>query len=122
MNIELDKNVIEVIVNKDIYDVDTIHKCFYWYTDKFEISIDEDKEKIIIRLSDTQKKLIDEKNYNYFRQKISKDIIDFKVRNIISKETKNIRDLLVAKAFSSSESAENVPPGEISDPVGFSPN
>ena len=37
----------------------------------------------------------------------------------ISKETKNVRDLIIAKAFSDSDEFDSEPPGEITDPVGF---
>ena len=47
--------------------------------------------------------------------------MDFEVRNIVTKETKNVRDLLIAKAFASTDEYESEPPGEISDPVGFKP-
>jgi hypothetical protein len=39
----------------------------------------------------------------------------------VTKETQNVRDLLIAKAFSNGEFDE-LPPGDVSDPVGFSPN
>jgi His-Xaa-Ser system protein HxsD len=54
-------------------------------------------------------------------QKLERDLIDFNLRDIVTKETKNIRDLLTAKAFSNGEFDE-LPPGEISDPVGFNVN
>jgi hypothetical protein len=54
-------------------------------------------------------------------QKLERDLIDFNLRDIVTKETKNIRDLLTAKAFSNGEFDE-LPPGELSDPVGFNVN
>ena len=54
-------------------------------------------------------------------QKLERDLIDFNLRDIVTKETKNIRDLLTAKAFSNGEFDE-LPIGELSDPVGFNVN
>jgi hypothetical protein len=56
-----------------------------------------------------------------YLQKLERDLVDFQLRSIINKETQNIRDLLVAKAFSNGEFDEE-PPGVATDPVGFNPN
>lgn len=47
-------------------------------------------------------------------------MIDFKLRDIVSKETKTIRELIIAKAFAYYEEDQS-PDTEISDPVGFNP-
>jgi His-Xaa-Ser system protein HxsD len=54
-------------------------------------------------------------------QRLERDLVDFNLRDIVTKETQNVRDLLIAKAFSNGEFDE-LPPGEVSDPVGFNPN
>ena len=54
-------------------------------------------------------------------KKLKNDLIDFQVRDIVTKETKNVRDLLIAKAFATTDKYETNPPGEVSDPVGFKP-
>jgi hypothetical protein len=56
-----------------------------------------------------------------YLQKLERDLVDFNVRDIVTKETQNVRDLLIAKAFSNGEYDE-LPPGEISDPVGYDIN
>jgi len=38
-------------------------------------------------------------NFENIKNKIEQDLFDFKLRHIISTETGNIRDLLIAKAF-----------------------
>ena len=55
---------------------------------------------------------------NEHLQKLERDLIDFKLREIVVKETKNVRDLLIAKAFAHQDDLEE-PPGEIADPVGL---
>ena len=61
-------------------------------------------------------------NFNSIEKKIRQDLIDFKTRDIITEETRNIRDLIIAKAFSKIDDFDSQPPGEISDPVGFDPS
>jgi hypothetical protein len=53
--------------------------------------------------------------------KLERDLVDFNLRDIVTKETQNVRDLLIAKAFSNGEFDE-LPPGDVSDPVGFNVN
>ena len=55
-----------------------------------------------------------------YQQKLTRDLIDFNLRDIVTKETQNVRDLLIAKAFSHGEFDE-VQVGEVSDPVGYMP-
>ena len=50
-----------------------------------------------------------------------RDLIDFKLRDIVTKETQTIRELITAKAFAYFDLDDN-PATEISDPVGFNPS
>lgn len=52
--------------------------------------------------------------------RIKQDLIDFRLREIVSRETATIRELLIAKAFAHYEDIE--PVTAISDPVGFDPS
>ena len=52
-----------------------------------------------------------------FMDKLNQDFIDYNLRDIVSKETKNVRELIIAKAFSNGEYDED-PPGELNDPLG----
>jgi His-Xaa-Ser system protein HxsD len=54
--------------------------------------------------------------------KIENDLLDFKTREIVSLETKNIRELLIAKAFAFEDEFDEPAPGNINDPVGFDPS
>ena len=102
-----------------LYSKDVVLKCLYWYGDKFTVSInvvaDEAFEielvpAVPMSLADLQ----------LYQQKLSRDLIDFNLRDIVTKETRNVRDLLIAKAFSHGEFDE-VPVGDVSDPVGYAP-
>ncbi len=99
-----------------IYNIDVIYKCFYWYTGEYDIEINEESENANILISSKSGTKFD---FDKLKSKIKTDLIDFKTRDIISKETKNVRDLIIAKAFSDSDEFDSEPPGEITDPVGF---
>ena len=110
------KGALRVKVPLSIYNRDVIFKCFYWYTGEYDIEINEDSNNANILISGKSDTKFD---FDELKSKIKRDLIDFKTRDIISKETKNVRDLIIAKAFSDSDEFDSEPPGEITDPVGF---
>jgi His-Xaa-Ser system protein HxsD len=122
MKIDLKGNCIEITVPLAIYSLEVLHKCFYWYGERFTVDIEiESNEKGVVRLI-PKEKTQNEEEFKLLSEKIRTDLIDFKTRNIVTKETRNVRDLLIAKAFAHSDEFEARPPGEITDPVGFNPS
>lgn len=118
INIVVNEGLISFSLEKSLYNIDTLYKCFYWYSNGFDLEISEpDNGFYQIKLE--RKDLNIEFEEKSILSKIKQDLVDFKLRDIISKETKNIRDLLVAKAFAHYEN--NNPQTVVSDPVGFNP-
>lgn len=118
----IEGNEIIVFADSSLYSKDSIFKCLYWYGDKYHINVsfaDSNTYKISVK-SMSDNPLLREQAEKLLH-KLERDLIDFNLRDIVTKETKNIRDLLTAKAFSNGEFDE-LPPGEISDPVGFNVN
>lgn len=101
-----------------LYSEDVLYKCFYWYGGDYDVAITKDKEWYHIQLFSKNNLGI---NHDALEKKIRQDLIDFKLRDIVAKETKNIRELLTAKAFAHFETEEN-PVSAVSDPIGFNPN
>ncbi len=119
---EIKDNEIIVFADKLLYSRDSIFKCLYWYTGKFHVNVSlADKETFCISLKPLSKKLLSSDEFESYQLKLERDLIDYNLRDIVTKETKNIRDLLIAKAFSNGEFDE-VPPGEVTDPLGFDVN
>jgi His-Xaa-Ser system protein HxsD len=109
----------EVLLDAQIYNVDTVHKCFYWYSNLYFVEIEfVDSITTKVLLTPKNEDIID---FHSLSGKIRNDMIDFKLRDIVTKETMNVRDLLIAKAFAYYET-ENNPTTDVSDPVGFNPN
>jgi len=107
---------IEVIVDAAIYNEDVVFKCFYWYSRDFIVDITKNKNEFMIIL-EPKTAGCDEL---LLKERVAKDLIDFRLRDTVSKETKTIRELIIAKAFAYYED-ETIPEREISDPVGFNP-
>ncbi|RXP46857.1 His-Xaa-Ser system protein HxsD [Lutibacter sp. HS1-25] len=94
-----ERNLITCLVDSSIYNMDIIFKCFYWYGKLFSIEICK-KEDFVEILIEKKEGIIDEVMFNKLRLKIKQDLIDFKTRDIVTKETKSVRELIIAKAFS----------------------
>lgn len=118
MQIEIKNKKIEIVVDKSIYCEDVLYKCFYWYGANFNVEIEtHSKESFKVYIAAKNQG----ENLEEIINKIQQDLIDFKLRDIVTKETKVIRELLVAKAFAYYELDDN-PTTDVSDPVGFNPN
>ena len=112
---------ITVFADASLFSKEAIFKCLYWYGDNFHINVSfVDSQTYLISLKTLSNANIKEDELEIYLQKLERDLIDYQLRDTITKETQNVRDLLVAKAFSNGEFDEQ-PPGDISDPVGFSP-
>lgn len=117
MNVEIVNNELQLLIEKELYNEDVLHKCFYWYGGDFGVEVNNYSDKLFLvvlhPLSETTdlEKTID---------KVKRDLIDFKLRDIVTKETKTIRELIIAKAFAYYD-WEYDPETEVSDPVGFTP-
>lgn len=122
MNYVLNNDLILIKVDKHIYTEDVLYKCLYWYTGKYIISIgsyDDQYYSVSIKLPDGSS--IKEETAKQLNEQFLRDLIDFKLRDIITKETQTVRELIVAKAFANFQidSQYNF---DISDPVGFNPD
>ena len=119
---EIKDNEIIVFADTSLYSKDSIFKCLYWYGDKFHVNISfADINTYRIAIKSSGNNILTNKQLEEYLLKLERDLIDFNLRDIVTKETMNIRDLLIAKAFSNGEFDET-PPENISDPVGFHPS
>ena len=115
-------NQIVVYIDSVLYSKDGVFKCLYWYGEHFRTSVTLEKDRFFrISLESKDETKFSTSELKKFLIKLENDLIDFNLRDIVTKETQNIRDLLTAKAFSNGEFDES-PPGELSDPVGFNVN
>ena len=113
--------VIVAHVDAKLFSREAVVKTLYWFGDKFLSDIQLTNEHCFrIQLKPLQSAQLKEEDLEFYLLKFQRDLIDFDLREIVHKETANVRSLLVAKAFSNGEFDED-PPGEVSDSVGFSP-
>ncbi|WP_343744041.1 His-Xaa-Ser system protein HxsD [Chitinophaga sp.] len=113
------ENVLKVTVDADMYPEVVLLKCLYWYSNTFEVDV---RKSSALQYEITLKPLrhSDTMNWDAVVLKLKQDLIDFKLRQYVTDETKVIRELIIAKAFVYYDQQED-PASEISDPVGFTP-
>jgi His-Xaa-Ser system protein HxsD len=90
------ENTLAVQVDRRLYPEDVVFKCFYWYQGGYDVEIElgnESEWEIVLRAKEES---ID---WEKVVLKIQGDLVDFKLRDIVTKETLHVRDLIVAKAF-----------------------
>ena len=122
MDNNIERGVITVFLDANLFSKDAIFKCLYWYGDKFHTNVSfADGSEYQITIKPQIEGSLTNEELNFYLLKLERDLIDFNLRDIVTKETINIRDLLIAKAFSNGEFDE-MPNGELSDPVGFDPS
>jgi His-Xaa-Ser system protein HxsD len=115
--IYIDQSSVNIRIDSTLYSSGVVHKCFYWYAANYSIAIITEEKTFVVKLT----ALKNESDIESLVGKIQTDLIDFKTREIIAHETKNIREMIIAKAFANSDEFEEKPTGNINDPVGFHP-
>ena len=117
MEFKIENDELLLTVEKSVYNIDILYKCFYWYGANFDVSIsDFSRQSYAIKLIPKNCGT----NLDEIVSRVKRDLVDFKLRDIVTKETQVIRELIIAKAFAYYEDTTN-PLTEISDPVGFEP-
>ncbi len=115
----LKNNTLNLTVDAEIYPETVLFKCLYWYTNVFNIDITKENPlQYKISLSPLHKS--EPIDWEVIIAKLKQNLVDFKLRQCITDETKTIRELIIAKAFAYYDN-EIMPASEISDPVGFDP-
>lgn len=101
------ENKIHLSVDLSIFNEKVISKVLYWLTDRYLIywqSKSGTKQDIILEKKNSP---ISEQDFKCLKEKINQDFIDYKNRDIVIEETKNIRDILYIKAFANNDEFED---------------
>ena len=92
-------------IEKQFYDDIIISKAIYWHTSDFIIDRRSNGNSEIITFK-VKKNEISEIEKENVLLKFNRDLHDYKLRQIIERETKDIRTILYIKAFSNSDDFE----------------
>lgn len=97
MKFEINKRTIDFYLNKDIYDNKAIMKAAYNFTDEFYVILDYVDENIRVTLE--KKDTNEELDLESVKGKFYNEVLKENIRYIVSKDTKNIRELLMGRAL-----------------------
>lgn len=104
---QISVNQVNFNINTEIFNDAVITKTLYWLQSDYFIFWD-------IIDSNIQKIIIEKKNGNLtdsdiltLKNRVGQNLIDFKTRQLIIDETKNIRDILYVKAFANNDDFED---------------
>ena len=93
-----------------VFDVDTsiykdtiIDRVLYGYADKFIITRQNQHNSTLQTIKISASYPIGAEEFSVIRKKLSTDFIDYKNRSIIAEETRELRNILYAKAFANSD-------------------
>jgi His-Xaa-Ser system protein HxsD len=120
MNTKIINGVLQFYIDGNIYNEKILFKCFYWYGNHFNVDISKSLENEYIITIEAKEKTKYETEWSSIIDKIKQDLIDYKLRDLVSTETQTIRELIIAKAFAYYQES-SIPSSQVSDPVGFNP-
>ena len=102
-------------VDHALVSVEALLKTCYWFSKDFVCDVvHEDSERSTVRL---KPKIPGEASFDEARQEFMSHAMDFALRERVTAKTSDVRDLLLAKAFSESGVLEERPHGVFGDAV-----
>jgi His-Xaa-Ser system protein HxsD len=99
-------NSIIMKIDTTIFNDRVITKTMYWLNGSFNI-FQEHHEKIRTVKLEKLEGNISSEDFIMLTTKINQNLIDFKTRDIVNQETKNIRKILLVKAFANNDDFED---------------
>lgn len=94
-------NLNELIfkVNGEIFDEICVMKTAYLFLDKFYVLLDKEENYIVVKLAFKDSKIGNELTSDEVVGEFNNELLNQKIRGEISNETKNIRELILARAL-----------------------
>jgi len=111
-----------ISLSANFYSKESLLKAAYWLSNRAVVHVpesDDGKFVVLIKLKQTIPTLDNPKQQNIEElvDEFCDSIIDFELRHEVEIETAQVRQIILAKAFSESGVLEEEPPGSILDPV-----
>lgn len=105
--IRLKKNQCQFTFDTAIFKENVVAKVLYWLSEEFLIYWKSKDGLIQTVILEKKNNLISDTDLQILKENINQNFIDYKNRDIIIQETKNIRDILYIKAFANSDDFED---------------
>ena len=111
-----------IFLSANFYSKEALLKAAYWLTSRAAIHVPESdggKFVVVVKLRETTPTLDNPKqpNIDEIVDEFCNSILEFELRHKVEIETAQVRQIILAKAFSESGVLEDEPPGSVLDPV-----
>jgi His-Xaa-Ser system protein HxsD len=100
-------NRCKLVVDLSIFNEHVLSKVVYFLTEDYLIyqqNLENNHQSIIF---EKKQGVLSDNEFRLLKEKINQLLIDYKNRDIINMETKNIRDILYIKAFANNDDYED---------------
>lgn len=114
----ISSDTLSLLVDKSLYSEKVIYNCFYWYGEIYAVTIESCLNQFLIKLKKKEGDLTNDL-FEQLLNKVKTDLVDFKTREIVNEETRDIKNILIAKAFSKFDDFDEQNSGSIDDPLRF---
>lgn len=94
-------------IDTNIFSECVITKALYWYADSFIIYWDKVSDSICEITLEPKSSVKTSYTFEQLTSKFNQDLIDYKNRDLIIHETKDIRNILYVKAFANNDDFED---------------
>ena len=95
-------NEYRIKLETDLYSKDTIMRTAYHFIDNYYIFLDKDDDFVVVSMISKKEQKITDGLHIQIEGEFRNELLNQEVRKSIRKETKNIRELILARAMYSS--------------------
>jgi His-Xaa-Ser system protein HxsD len=99
-------NSFTIHVDGNYYSDRVITKCVYWLSEKFLVSVKKDNNTFYLEISNHNLTFSNE-DINQIQSVFFRNLNDFKTRELIDDETRDIKNILLIKALSHGIETDN---------------
>ncbi|NLA48407.1 MAG: His-Xaa-Ser system protein HxsD [Bacteroidales bacterium] len=107
VDIKFDRDCLTVKVDITQYSDSIISRICYWLSANYLVLRQTSGDNTCLISIEPKTGILNESTYNKFAERINKDFNDYKLREIIREETKDIRNILYIKAFAHNDDFED---------------
>ncbi len=89
-----------VEIDESVFSLDVVTKATYWLTARFDVDVrrEQPNGQLFVAIAGRGGPLATHEAREV-EQRLRRDLIDFRTRALVERETRTIREILVAKAF-----------------------
>lgn len=96
---------MEILLDTELFSLDIIKKVIYRNSGKYNINLKKDKSIVILKLTSVDGNEI--VNEDEVSNDLNRDLVDQSLRENLNQETRELKSLIIAQAFSNTNLLDN---------------